>query len=53
MKERVCGTTLWRLPSRQQLEDLDLLEERVSELAGEVDDSEDEISQPEELPNGS
>ncbi|PYH98680.1 PRP38-domain-containing protein [Aspergillus ellipticus CBS 707.79] len=27
-KERVCGTSLWKLPARQMLEDLDLLEVR-------------------------
>lgn len=45
-KDRVCGTSLWKLPSRQQLEDLDLLDERVSPLADELDeldkDSEEE-----------
>lgn len=37
-KDRVCATSLWKLPSRQQLEDLDLLEERVSPLADELED---------------
>ncbi|KAK2773129.1 hypothetical protein FQN52_006105 [Onygenales sp. PD_12] len=37
-KDRVCGTSLWKLPSRTQLEDLDLLEERVSPLADELED---------------
>ena len=37
-KDRVCATSLWKLPSRQQLEDLDLLEERVSPLAEELDE---------------
>ncbi|KAI9372572.1 Pre-mRNA-splicing factor 38 [Aspergillus egyptiacus] len=44
-KDRVCGTSLWKLPSRQQLEDLDLLEERISPLQDELeemDKSEDE-----------
>ncbi|KAL2868534.1 PRP38 family protein [Aspergillus lucknowensis] len=44
-KDRVCGTSLWKLPSRQQLEDLDLLEERESPLADELeemDQSDDE-----------
>ncbi|ORY11915.1 PRP38 family-domain-containing protein [Clohesyomyces aquaticus] len=36
-KERVCATSLWRMPPRSQLEDLDLLEQRVSPLQGEVD----------------
>jgi pre-mRNA-splicing factor 38A len=37
-KDRVCGTSLWKLPSRQQLEDLDMLEERISPLADEVEE---------------
>ncbi|OKL64228.1 hypothetical protein UA08_00703 [Talaromyces atroroseus] len=37
-KDRVCATSLWKLPPRQQLEDLDLLDERVSPLADELED---------------
>ncbi|KAL5343500.1 PRP38 family-domain-containing protein [Aspergillus crustosus] len=37
-KDRVCGTSLWKLPSRQQLEDLDLLEERESPLVDELEE---------------
>lgn len=37
-KERVCATSLWKLPSRQQLEDLNLLEERISPLGAEIDE---------------
>ncbi|KAK1140195.1 hypothetical protein N8T08_010583 [Aspergillus melleus] len=37
-KDRVCGTSLWKLPSRTQLEDLDLLEERESPLAAELEE---------------
>ncbi|KKZ59029.1 hypothetical protein EMCG_00894 [[Emmonsia] crescens] len=37
-KDRVCGTSLWKLPSRTQLEDLDILEERISPLAAELED---------------
>jgi len=37
-KDRMCGTSLWKLPSRQQLEDLDLLDERVSPLADELEE---------------
>ncbi|KAG5291800.1 pre-mRNA-processing factor [Histoplasma ohiense] len=37
-KDRVCGTSLWKLPSRHQLEDLDILEERISPLAAELED---------------
>ncbi|KAL3705989.1 hypothetical protein TMatcc_006998 [Talaromyces marneffei ATCC 18224] len=36
--DRVCATSLWKLPSRQMLEDLDLLEERVSPLADELEE---------------
>ncbi|PWY96421.1 RNA binding protein [Aspergillus sclerotioniger CBS 115572] len=39
-KERVCGTSLWKLPGRQQLEDLDLLEVRVSPLQEELEEME-------------
>jgi pre-mRNA-splicing factor 38A len=45
-KERVCGTTLWKMPKRDMLEDLELLEPRVSPL-GDIDDLLD--SDPEEL----
>ncbi|KAK5445241.1 hypothetical protein LTS15_010332 [Exophiala xenobiotica] len=41
-KDRVCGTSLWKLPARQLLEDLDQLEERVSPLQAELDAMEDE-----------
>ncbi|OJD19339.1 hypothetical protein AJ78_00701 [Emergomyces pasteurianus Ep9510] len=37
-KDRVCGTSLWKLPSRTQLEDLDILEERISPMAAEIED---------------
>ena len=37
-KERVCATSFWKLPSRQQLEDLGLLDERISPLGAELDD---------------
>jgi pre-mRNA-splicing factor 38A len=36
-KDRVCGTSLWRLPARQLLEDLEQLEERISPLQAELD----------------
>lgn len=39
-KDRSCGTSLWKLPGRQQLEDLDMLEERVSPIQAELDDME-------------
>lgn len=36
-KERSCATSLWKLPSRQVLEDLDKLEPRESPLQAELD----------------
>jgi pre-mRNA-splicing factor 38A len=44
-KDRVCGTSLWKLPARQQLEDLDLLEERISPLADELEEMDRESDQ--------
>ncbi|KAF3037463.1 hypothetical protein E8E12_002214 [Didymella heteroderae] len=43
-KDRICATSLWKLPPRSQLEDLDLLEPRESPLGDEIDmlDEEDE-----------
>jgi pre-mRNA-splicing factor 38A len=42
-KERVCSTSLWRLPSRLVLEGLDLLAPRVSPLGeDEIEEAEDE-----------
>jgi pre-mRNA-splicing factor 38A len=35
-KERVCATSLWKLPSRTTLEDLELLEPRESPLGEEL-----------------
>ena len=37
-KDRVCGTSLWKLPGRRMLEDLDILEERISPLADEIEE---------------
>jgi pre-mRNA-splicing factor 38A len=37
-KDRVCATALWKMPSRTNLEDMDLLEPRVSPLGDELDD---------------
>lgn len=37
VKDRVCGTTLWKMPKREILEDLDLLEPRVSALGEDID----------------
>lgn len=36
-KERVCATTLWKMPKREILEDLEVLEPRVSPL-GDIED---------------
>ncbi|EKG11083.1 PRP38 domain-containing protein [Macrophomina phaseolina MS6] len=36
-KDRVCATSLWKLPPRTLLEDLDLLDPRESPLGDEVD----------------
>lgn len=36
-KDRTCATTLWKLPARQVLEDLDQLQERISPLQAELD----------------
>ncbi|KAJ5176918.1 Pre-mRNA-splicing factor [Penicillium canariense] len=36
-KDRVCGTSLWKLPPRRQLEDLEMLDERISPLADELE----------------
>jgi pre-mRNA-splicing factor 38A len=38
VKDRVCGTSLWKLPARQILEDEGRLEERVSPMQGELDE---------------
>lgn len=40
-KDRVCGTALRKLPSRQVLEDLEQLDVRVSVLGEEVDGIDD------------
>lgn len=52
-KDRVCGTSLWKLPSRQVLEDEGRLEERISPLQGELDEElEREEEEDEEMRNG-
>ncbi|KAI1360331.1 PRP38-domain-containing protein [Xylaria arbuscula] len=54
-KERVCATSLWQMPKREILEDLDLLEPRVSPL-GDIEDlleeDEDEEDEGVEEVNG-
>lgn len=37
VKERVCGTSLWKMPKREVLEDLEVLEPRVSPM-GDIED---------------
>lgn len=37
-KDRVCATALWKMPSRMNLEDMDLLEPRISPLGDELDE---------------
>ncbi|PSR78837.1 PRP38 family-domain-containing protein [Coniella lustricola] len=53
VKDRVCGTSLWKMPSRDLLEDLDELEPRVSPL-GDIEDllEEDEDQEAAEKENG-
>ncbi|EAS31222.3 RNA binding protein [Coccidioides immitis RS] len=46
-KDRVCGTSLWKLPARRILEDLDMLEERVSPLGEELEDIDRDSDQDE------
>jgi pre-mRNA-splicing factor 38A len=47
-KDRICATSLWKLPSRANLEDLDMLDPRESPLEDEVDDM-DEDGEVEEV----
>ncbi|KAI1194261.1 PRP38 family-domain-containing protein [Nemania serpens] len=49
VKDRVCGTTLWQMPRREVLEDLEVLEPRVSPL-GDIEDllAEEEEEEEEE-----
>jgi len=49
VKERVCATSLWKMPARDVLEDLDVLEARVSPL-GDIEAllEEDEDEEEEE-----
>lgn len=36
-KDRICATSLWKLPSRANLEDLEVLEPRISPLGDEIE----------------
>ena len=47
-KDRVCSTSLWKLPSRDALEDLEKLEPRISLLEGELEESGEDSSMAEE-----
>ncbi|KAM5348881.1 hypothetical protein ACJ41O_008704 [Fusarium nematophilum] len=47
-KERVCGTSLWKMPKREVLEDLEILEPRVSPLGDLEDLLEEEEDEAEE-----
>jgi len=51
-KDRVCSTSLWKLPSRDALEDLEKLEPRASLLDGELDEFEEDDSMVEEHRTG-
>lgn len=62
-KDRVCATTLWKMPKREILEDLEVLEPRVSALGdiealleeeeeGEKKDGEDDDVEMVDGPNG-
>ncbi|KAI4149016.1 MAG: hypothetical protein LQ340_004822 [Diploschistes diacapsis] len=44
-KDRVCGTSLRKLPQRAVLEDLDQLEVRISPLAAELDEMDESSNQ--------
>lgn len=46
-KDRVCATSLWKMPKREVLEDLEVLEPRVSPL-GDIDDILEEEDEDEE-----
>ncbi|KAK5991172.1 Pre-mRNA-splicing factor 38 [Cladobotryum mycophilum] len=50
-KDRVCATSLWKMPKRDTLEDLEILEPRVSPL-GDLDDLLEEEEGEEEERNG-
>jgi pre-mRNA-splicing factor 38A len=42
-KDRICATSLWKLPSRANLEDLEMLDPRESPLEGEVDELDEDM----------
>lgn len=56
-KDRVCATSLWKMPPREILEDLEVLEPRVSPLGDledllEENDGDDDDGPEESKPNG-
>ncbi|KAI1261673.1 PRP38 family-domain-containing protein [Xylariaceae sp. FL1019] len=51
-KDRVCATSLWKMPDREILEDLEKLEPRVSPL-GDIDELLDEEDDDVEMNGGS
>ncbi|KAH7115036.1 putative RNA binding protein [Dendryphion nanum] len=51
-KDRICATSLWKLPTRANLEDLELLEPRESPLQEEADASDGEADDVELLQRG-
>jgi pre-mRNA-splicing factor 38A len=42
-KDRICATSLWKLPSRANLEDLEMLDPRESPLGDEVDELDEDM----------
>ncbi|USP77910.1 uncharacterized protein yc1106_05184 [Curvularia clavata] len=42
-KDRICATSLWKLPSRAILEDLDMLDPRESPLGDELDELDEDM----------
>ncbi|KAI5861067.1 PRP38 family-domain-containing protein [Durotheca rogersii] len=50
-KDRVCATSLWQMPKREILEDLDLLEPRTSPL-GDIEDLLEEEEEEKEKEKG-
>ncbi|OAA54931.1 prp38 [Cordyceps fumosorosea ARSEF 2679] len=41
-KDRVCATSLWKMPKRETLEDLEVLEPRANLLGDDIDEEEEE-----------
>ncbi|KKY21977.1 putative rna binding protein [Phaeomoniella chlamydospora] len=51
-KDRVCATSLWKLPARQALEDLGSLDERISPMQKELDEMEEDEDSSDDDANG-